>query len=323
MSMVVACALYEHGRRVADLDIAECGRFLRDPNRFVWIGLLEPDRPTLEIVERQLGLHAFAVEDALLPHARAKLDIHDNSLFMVLRTASPVDGEIAFGETHVFAGRGYVVTVRRGASASYAPVRTRCEADPGLLANGEDFVLYAIMDFVVDHLLEVVDAIEPRVEAIEDDVRAGTADRDTIERIAQLRRDLLRVRRASAPLLEVCNRLRRQYVPVIDKEIRPYYADVYDHVLRLNESIDILRELLTGSFESFMLLGSNRQNEVTRQLAGWAAILAVPTAIAGIYGMNFEHMPELREAWAYPAVLLVIVVICGALFARFRRIGWL
>jgi magnesium transporter len=321
---IVGCAGYENGRRIADLDISESGGFAASGfGRFVWIGLYEPDEALLSIVQQQFGLHELAIEDAFRAHQRPKIEVYDRSVFMVLRTAQLVDGKIRFGETHIFVGKGYVVTVRHGASSSYTPVRARCEAAPELLSNGEDFVLYAIMDFVVDNLLAVVDALQPQVEDIEDTVRGGATSRETIERIAELRRDLLRLRRASAPLLEVCNRLQRLHAPVIDEAIRPYYADVSDHVVQVNENIDILRDLLNHSFETFLLLASNRQNDVTRKLAGWAAILAVPTAIAGIYGMNFEYMPELRQPWAYPLVLLTIAGICLSLYLRFRRIGWL
>jgi magnesium transporter len=325
MSMVIACAGYQDGRRVADLDVADCGSFPRDSGRFVWVGLYEPSEELLRILQRQFGLHDLAVEDAFRAHQRPKLDVYGDGVFMVLRTARLVDSGIEFGETHVFAGKGYVISVRHGATSSYKEVRARCESAPQLLKNGEDYVLYAIMDFVVDNYMPIVDAIERQVEEIEDDVQKSTRPlgRKTIRRIAALRRDLLRLRRSAAPLMDVCNKLQRFGVPFIDEEIRPYYADVHDHVIRVNESIDILRDMLASAFDTHLLLAANRQGEVTRQLAGWAAILAVPTAIAGIYGMNFEHMPELRSVWGYPAVLLVILCVCGALYLKFRRMGWL
>lgn len=323
MSMVVACAGYENGLRIADLDLAESGRFASPPNRFVWIGLHEPSVEILQVVQKQFGLHDLAIEDAFRAHQRPKIDVFGDSLFMVLRTAQLMDGTIKFGETHIFAGSGYVITVRHGPSASYKEVRTRSEAAPQLLRNGEDFVLYAIMDFVVDNYMPVVDAIEQQVEEIEDAVRTAAVARETIERIAALRRDLLQLRRTTAPLLDVCTRLQRMDLPCIDEAIRPYYRDVYDHVIRVNETIDILRDMLSAAFETYLLLASHRQNEVTRQLAGWAAILAVPTAVAGIYGMNFEHMPELEEVWGYPAVLVLIAAVCLALFFKFRRMGWI
>jgi magnesium transporter len=274
-------------------------------------------------VQKQFGLHDLAIEDAFRAHQRPKIDVFGDSLFMVLRTAQIIEEKIEFGETHIFVGRGYVITVRHGASASYKDVRDRSEHTPQFLKHGEDFVLYAIMDFVVDNYMPIVDAVEERVEEIEDAVRSGAVSRETIEQIAALRRDLLRLRRVASPLLDVCNRLQRMDLPCINETIRPYYRDVHDHVIHVNESIDILREMLSAAFETYLLLASNRQNEVTRQLAGWAAILAVPTAVAGIYGMNFEHMPELKEVWGYPAVLLLIAAVCLGLFFKFRRMGWI
>ena len=323
MSMIVACAGYENGCRVADLDINQSGTFAKGPGRFVWIGLHEPSEDVLKLVQQQFGLHDLAVEDAFRAHQRPKIEVFDETLFMVLRTAQIIEEKIEFGETHIFVGRGYVITVRHGASASYKDVRDRSEHTPQSLKHGEDFVLYAIMDFVVDNYMPIVDAVEERVEEIEDAVRSGAVSRETIERIAVLRRDLLRLRRVASPLLDVCNRLQRMDLPCIDETIRPYYRDVHDHVIHVNESIDILREMLSAAFETYLLLASNRQNEVTRQLAGWAAILAVPTAVAGIYGMNFEHMPELKEVWGYPAVLLLIAAVCLGLFFKFRRMGWI
>jgi len=323
MPMIMACAGYENGRRVADLELGESGCFAKGPGRFVWIGLHEPDEDVMQVVQQQFGLHELAVEDAYRAHQRPKVEIYDDTLFMVLRTARIVDGRIEFGETYIFVGSGYVITVRHGASASYREVRAQCEHAPQFLKHGEDYVLYAIMDFVVDNYMPIVDAFQQRVEEIEDAVRGGTVSRRTIERISALRRDLLRLRRAASPLLDVCNRLQRMELPCIDDTIRPYFRDVHDHVIHVNESIDILRDQLTAAFETNLLLASNRQNEVMRQLAAWAAILAVPTAIAGIYGMNFEHMPELRQAWGYPVVLAVIGSLCLWLYIRFKRSGWL
>lgn len=323
MPMVIACAGYEGGRRIADLDIAESGSFVTGPGRFVWIGLHEPSADILKVVQQQFGLHELAVEDALKAHQRPKIEVYDDSLFMVLRTAQLDGDEIEFGETHIFAGKGYVISVRHGASATYRIVRERCESAPKMLGHGEDFVLYAIMDFVVDNYMPIVEAIEEKVEEIEDTIHTGAGSEEHIRRIAILRRDLTRLRHVTAPMLELCNRLQRFEMPFIDDAIRPYYSDVHDHVIHVNQGIDILRDMLTTTFETHLLLASNHQNEVTRQLAGWAAILAVPTAVAGIYGMNFEYMPELKTTWGYPAVLLAILAICCGLFYRFRRIGWL
>lgn len=322
-NQVVGCAAYQGGRRVAEVNIEEAEQIDTSSGGFVWIGLYEPDEALLRKVQQRFGLHDLAIEDAHRAHQRPKLEMYGESIFIVLRTAQLVDGRVQCGETHVFAGRGYVVTVRHGASHSYAEVRARCEGKPKLLAKGEDFVVYSIMDFVVDNYFPIVDALEAEVERLDQMVFAEAATRQDIERIYDLRHELATLRRAVAPLQEVCNRIIRFDAPMIDREMNPYFRDVQDHVIRILESIDNLRELLGSALEAYLLLTSIQQGNVMKKLAGWAAILAVPTAIAGIYGMNFENMPELKQPWGYPAVLAAIAGLCGYLYLRFRRAGWL
>jgi len=323
MSQVVASAAYHEGRRVADVPVEEAGAWAARDGHFVWVGLLEPDEALLRRVQRQFALHELAIEDALHAHQRPKVEVYGDAVFLVLRTARLTDGRIHFGETHVFAGRNYVVTVRHGASATYSPVRARCESAPELLRHGVDFVLYAVMDYVVDCYFPVLDALETDVEELEDCLMQRPPSQAEVERISTVRRDLESLRRAASPMLEVCSRLERFPLPMIDEEMHPYFRDVYDHVIRVNEAVVSLRELLSFAFEASMMLASARQNDVTRKLAAWAAILAVPTAVAGIYGMNFEHMPELKWTYGYPAVLAVIAAACVFLYVRFKKTGWL
>lgn len=322
-SSVVASAAYRDGCRVADVPITEAGSWAAREGHFVWVGLHEPDESVLMELKRQFGLHELAVEDALHAHQRPKLEVYGDSLFMVLRTARLEDEALVLGETHIFAGRGYVVTVRHGASTTYSPVRARCESAPKLLKHGEDFVVYAVMDYVVDCYFPVLDQMAGAVDELEARLMLRPPSIAEIERIHQLRRDLERLRRAASPLLDVCSRLERFDLPMIDMDMRPYYRDVQDHVIRVNEHVGSLRELLSFAFETSMILSAARQNDVTRKLAAWAAILAVPTAIAGLYGMNFEYMPELHWRFGYPAALAVIALVCGVLYVRFKRTGWL
>lgn len=323
MSRIVASAAYHEGHRIADVPIDEAGAWAARDGHFVWIGLHEPDEALMRRVQDQFALHELALEDALHAHQRPKIEVYGDALFLVLRTARLTDGRIHFGETHVFAGRNYVVTVRHGASATYSPVRARAESSPELLRHGVDFVLYAVMDFVVDCYFPVLDALEADVARLEQRLLHRPPTQPEVERIAHVRRDLERLRRAASPMMEVCSRLERFPLPMIDEEMRPYFRDVYDHVIRVNESVISLRELLSFAFEASMMLASARQNDVTRMLAAWAAILAVPTAVAGIYGMNFKVMPELEWTFGYPMALGVIATACGLLFWRFKRIGWL
>jgi magnesium transporter len=323
MSMVVGCAAYEEGRRIADLDIDRLTEFESKTGRFVWIGLHEPSAEILRKVQERFGLHDLAVEDALKAHQRPKLEVYGESLFIVLHTAQLVEHKVQFGETHIFAGKGYVISVRHGPSSSYAEVRARCEKTPRMLRQGEDFVIYAIMDFIVDNYLPVVDALEEEIETLEEDIFNDKFERSTVERIYELKRQLLALRRVCAPVAEISNRLMRFDLPLIDKRVYPYFRDVHDHAVLVNDSVDYLRELLNSALDVDLLLASVGQSEVTKKLASWAAILAVPTAVAGIYGMNFEHMPELKWTFGYPVVVAGILVACGFLYWQFKRSGWL
>lgn len=323
MDAVVAAAAYADGRRVADITIEDAGVWARKAGHFVWIGLYEPPEEMLRCIQAQFGLHDLAVNDALNAHQRPKLEIYGETLFVVLRTARLIDGQIGFGETHIFVGDGFVVSVRHGASASYGQPRAVAEATPDLLRHGEDYVLYAIMDFVADNYLPILDSMESEIGALEQTMLLRSPRSSDVERIYQLRRDLANLRRAAAPLQDVCLRLDRLDLPVIDAEVRPYYRDVHDHVIRINESIDALREVLSFSFEAGMMNVAARQTEVTRKLAAWASMLAVPTAIAGIYGMNFEHMPELKWEYGYFMALGAVASIIVGLYIRFKKLGWL
>ena len=320
---VVACGAYADGCKVADVPLDDISDVLKIPGRFVWIGLHEPSEALLKKIQEEFSLHDLAVEDALRAHQRPKLEEYGDALFVVLRTAQLEEAKIALGETHVFVGPRYVVTVRHGASLSYGEVRARLESNPQLLAKGPGYVLYALMDFVVDRYFPIVDALEEELERLEEDIFENRFNEATTARIYELKRELVAGKRAVAPLIEVCNRLVRYDAGLIPDDVRPYFRDVYDHVVRINETIDNLRELLTTALEANLSLIAVRQNEVMKRLAAWAAILAVPTAVAGIYGMNFEFMPELHWRYGYVVVLAVIVGTCGILYWRFRRAGWL
>lgn len=320
---VVASAAYVGGRRIAEIPIGEAGEWSRKPGHVVWIGLHEPSLDLLRQVQAEFGLHDLAIEDALKAHQRPKIEQYGEALFVVARTAQVLEGRITFGETHLFVGRGYVVSVRHGASTTYTPVRERCEAAPKAFSEGEDFILYAILDFIVDNYMPVIEAIQAEVEEIEDSVLGANPSRDEVTRIYQLRRDLLRLRNAAVPLVEVCRRLELPGLPGIDATMQPLFRDVSDHIRRVQEEIESLREVLAFAFETSLMTGQAQQTEITRKLAAWAAILAVPTAVAGLYGMNFDVMPELHWKYGYALVLAVIAVVCGWLYWRFRRNHWL
>ena len=319
------CAAYASGLRVSGVAIEDIGRNLERHDQFVWMGLVEPEQDLLRRVQRQFHLHDLAIEDAYNAHQRPKLEQYEDSLFVVLRTAQLAHEtrKLEFGETHVFVGRNYVVTVRHGSVQSMAGLRARCECTPRLLAQGPGYVLYALMDFVVDQYLPVVQYYEEQVQEIEEEILDGVVSTESTARIYRLKRDLLALRRAVTPLVEVCNRLMRFDFAQVPADTRPYFRDVYDHVVRVNETIDAQRELLTTALEAKLSLMSVAQSEHMKRLAAWAAMIAVPTMIAGIYGMNFQNMPELAWRYGYFASLVVMVLACAALYTGFKRSGWL
>ena len=320
---VIASSVYALGKLVADIPVDEAGAWSKRPGHVVWIGLFEPNPDLLHRVQMQFNLHPLAIEDAGKPHQQPKIEQYGEALFIVARTAQILDGRIAFGETHLFVGKGYVVSVRHGASVSYARVRERCESCPTVLSRGEDYILYALLDFIVDNYAPVLGAINEEVETMEDSILKKELEHAAIDRLYMLRRDLLRLRNAAAPLLDVCQRLEHADVLPIDASMQPLFRDVTDHVRRIKEEIDTLREVLAFAFEASLMTGQINQTGITRRLAAWAAILAVPTAVAGIYGMNFKHMPELEWEYGYFVVVAVILTVCGTLYMRFRKNSWL
>ncbi|MES2820818.1 MAG: magnesium and cobalt transport protein CorA [Pseudomonadota bacterium] len=323
MGQIVAAAVYAKGRKIADISLDEGSAWAAKPGHFVWIGLHEPSPDELSTLQRQFNLHELAISDALERHTRPKLETFGDALFMVLYSPIRNGDKLEFIETQLFAGKGYVISARYGASAPYSLVRQRCEARPLLLEHGEDFVLYALLNFVIENYRPLIEDTHLDLEAIEQLVLDRPLTQADVERIHGLRRDLLRLRRYVAPMNEICQELQRLDFPFIDKHMRPYFRDVAIHVNRLLEDLSGLREMADHAIEIGLLLESSRQSLVQRKFAAWAAILAFPTAVAGIYGMNFEHMPELSWQYGYFGVLGVIATGCTALYVSFKRSGWL
>ena len=291
---------------------------------FDWIGLADPTPEEMDRIARQFGLHPLAVEDALNPRQLPKVDIYGQQLFVVARTAMmAADDTITYGQTAVFLGAQFIVTVRVGSARAHADLRRALEADSDHLAEGADYVLHAVLDFIVDGYLPIADQFEEVAHSIEESAIDQFPDPATIRRIFRLRRELRRFERIIGPMEEMTQRLAEADLPVIDPSARIWFRDVLDHVRRAMARMDGLKETLAAAVETAGLLEQHRQGMITRQLAAWAAILAVPTAIAGIYGMNFDYLPELHWRWGYPMVWVLIITICGGLLWRFRRIGWL
>jgi magnesium transporter len=323
--MIVDCAVYEEGkRRAGELTLHSASQACRQPGAFVWLGLVEPTPDELDSVRREFNLHELAVEDALHAHQRPKLEVYDDTLFVVLKPARYVDSEevVETGEIHLFVSEAFVVAVRHGEASSLKEARKRLESRSDLLAAGTGGVLYAIVDKVVDDYEPVVEGLAYDIQQIEQQV-FSTERTNPAERIYKMEREVLEFSRAVTPLTPAIDRLARGHFALIDGELHEYFRDVHDHLLREGQRIDGFRDLLGTALQANLTQVSVRQNEDMRRITAWVAILAVPTMVAGIYGMNFKHMPELRWTYGYPAVLLLILTICVLLYRRFRRDGWL
>jgi magnesium transporter len=321
--MLVNCAAYENGRKLADIDKSEIRAYLSRPGCFVWVALRDASDAELADMQEQFGLHELAVEDARHGHQRPKIEEYGDSLFVVLHTIEVAGDELRVGELDIFVAGNYVVSVRSQAERGFQDVRARCEREPELLRHGSGYVLYALMDAAVDRYFPALDAIETEVEGIEERIFGGKSARENIEALYYAKQKLATLKHAVAPLLEAVGRLYGGRVPQVCAGMGEYFRDVYDHLVRINSTIDSVRDTVTTAISVNLALITVGENEVTKRLAAYAALVAVPTLIAGIYGMNFEHMPELRWAFGYPASLAAMAAIDGYLWYRFRKAKWL
>ncbi|MHB8885172.1 MAG: magnesium/cobalt transporter CorA [Methylovirgula sp.] len=320
---VIAAYLYRNGQKVEAVSLERPAHCASDRSEFVWIGLFEPSEEELRTLQESFGLHPLAVEDALKAHQLPKVDVYGDQLFIVARTAHLEGDQIAYGETAIFVGETHIITVRHGSARAHTALRAQLEAAPALLSHGVDYVLHAILDFVVDGYLPIVETIEDEVLKIEQQALDAFLSREDVTRLFTLRRQLIKFQRILGPMSELVNKLVHLDLPYLDVEVRPYFSDVLDHVRRVQTTVAGLRDILTSVFEISTLLEQQRQGTITRQLAAWAAILAVPTAIAGIYGMNFQNMPELKTEYGYFIVIGAILALCTTLYIRFKRAKWL
>jgi magnesium transporter len=322
---VVNCVAYDREGRRREISLEAISDVLAaDDGSFVWVGLVEPGEALLDKMQEEFGLHDLAVEDAQHAHQRPKIEPYGDSLFVVAHTAQASSaGGIELGETHAFLGRRYLVTVRHDSSASYALTRARVEREPELLSLGPSYCLYAVLDTIVDNYLPIVDAFSTTLEALEKDIFAEEFHRGTVVRLYALRRELTRMRMAVAPMQDMLAQLTRSHPELVRDEVRPYFRDVLDHVLRVIESTDTTREMLTAAMSVNLSLVTVAQGEVVKRLGAWAALLAAPTLVASWYGMNFAHMPELDGRWSYAVLAGGVAVVCLVLYRLFKRARWL
>jgi magnesium transporter len=321
--MIINCVAYENGRKLADISADDISTYIARPNCFVWVALKEPDPAELQAMQHEFGLHELALEDARHGHQRPKIDEYNGSLFVVLHLIELNNDDLNVGEVAIFAGPKYVLSVRSRAERGLADVRARCEQEPELLRHGAGYVLYALMDAVVDRYFPVLDSIESAIEDIEELIFADQPVREHIEALYSAKRKLMILKHATEPLLEATGKLFGGRVPQLCVALQDYFRDVYDHLLRLNQAIDSLRDMVTTGISVTISLISIQENAVTKRLASYGALIAVPTLIAGVYGMNFQNMPEIAWNWGYPFALLIMTGIDLYLFYRFRKAKWL
>jgi magnesium transporter len=321
--VIVDYAIYEHGRRLQEaLELDQLSERTRPGEAFAWIGLEEPTPEELDSVAREFQLHELAVEDAIHAHQRPKLERYGDSFLMVLKSACvPHREEIDWGEILVFVGETFIISVRHG-KVQLHDVRVQLEQRPEMLAHGPVAALWGIVDRVVDDYGPVVDALEAAAEDVEREVFSGSRT-NPVSRIYGLKREVLELSAAVYPLLEPLDRIAEVMQPLVPEKMQPYFRDVHDHLLKVAGRVHELRELLTSVLTANLTQASFRQNEDVRKISAWAAIVAVPTLVTGVYGMNFEHMPELGWRFGYLLAVLGMALVSSLLYWRFRRIGWL
>ena len=320
--MLVNCAAYQDGKKLGDIKVEEISQYVNRPECFVWVGLKDPLPGELSALQKEFDLHELSVEDARHGHQRPKIDEYGDSLFAVLHNIEFGD-ELKVGEIDLFVGRNYVLSVRNQAEPGFREVRARCEREPDLLKFGSGFVLYALIDAVVDRYFPVLDAIEEEFEEFEAQIFTGVSLRANIEGLYYVRQKLTTLQHAVLPLLEAVGKLYGGRVPQVCAGMQEYFRDVYDHLVRISQSIISQRDTVTTAIQVNVAMITFGETEVTKRLAAWGALIAVPTFIASVYGMNFKTMPELDWIYGYPVALATMLLINVLLYRRFRKAGWL
>ncbi|WP_312517744.1 magnesium/cobalt transporter CorA [Massilia sp.] len=322
--MLINCVAYQEGKKLSDIPVEDISEYLKQPDTFVWVAQRDPAPADIMLMQEEFGLHELAVEDALRGHQRPKIEEYGDSLFVVVQIVELAGDELNIGQLAVFAGENYVLSVRRDANQGFLGVRARAEREPHQLKKGAGFVLYALVDAVVDRYFPVVDALESELESIEDHIFGMQGkQRDNVERLYELKRKAQTLRHAVMPLMDAVGRMYGGRVPGVVHETQEYFRDVHDHLHRIAGRLDAVRDTINTAIQVTLSMLAIEDNEVSKKLASYAAIFAVFTAFAGVWGMNFEFMPELKWKYGYPVALLTMVLVCGLLYRRFKRVGWL
>ncbi len=322
--MLINCVAYQEGMKLADIAVEDISEYVGRPDCFVWVALRDATDDELEVMQREFGLHDLAVEDARHGHQRPKVEEYGSTVFAVMHTVEfTATDALRVGEVSVFVGRNFVLSVRNRSSQNLLGVRARAEQEPHLLRHGAGFVFYAVMDAVVDRYFPIIDALEDELEGIEGRIFVRGSARENIERLYDLKGRIMTLKHAVTPLMESVSKLWSGRVPMVCEGSREYFRDVYDHLVRINGTLDTLRDTIGTAIQVNLSMVTIEESETTKQLAAWAGIFAVATAFAGIWGMNFDYMPELKWKYGYPVALGLIVLTCALLYRRFKRLGWL
>lgn len=321
--MLINCVAYQDGKKLSDIPIVDISEFIILPNAFVWVALKDAEQSELLEMQHEFGLHELAVEDARVGHQRPKIEEYGESLFVVVHSVELIGGEMRIGEVDIFVGDTYVLSNRNNYDQGFGDVRTRCERETKHLELGPAFVLYALMDAIVDRYFPVVDALEAELWKIEEQIFSSPAHRSTLEQLYQLKRKVVLFKNAVAPLMETVGKLDGGRVPRVVANTTEYFRDVHDHLHRINTAIDSIRDTISTAIQVNLSMISLEDNNVNKRLAAWAAIFAVATGLVGVWGMNFEHMPELKWKYGYLLAVSVVLSTCGYLYYRFRKSGWL
>lgn len=320
---VVNCAVYRDGRR-EDIHLDDISEILaHDDGSFVWVGLYEPGEELLDKLQEEFDLHDLAIEDAHSAHQRPKLEAFGNTLFLAAHTAQLIDEHVRFGETHIFYGKRFFVTVRHGASLTFAIVRQKLEREPAILKLGPSVALHGVLDFIVDNYEPIIDDFQDELDDLEHVIFSEDFRKETVQRLYTLRKELTQMRTAVAPMQDILSQLMRSETLGIPDEAKPYFRDVRDHAGRTIDVIDVLRETATAAVSVNLSLVNYAQGEVVKKLAGWAGLLALPTLVASWYGMNFAHMPELQPKYAYPLLIGCVAGACAVLYRYLKKVKWL
>ena len=322
--MLINCVAYQDGQKLNDIPVEEISDYMERPEVFVWVALRGAEPDELKTMQHEFGLHELAVEDASRGHQRPKIEEYGDSLFVVVKTIECRDGDVAVGEVDIFVGQNYILSSRDAESQQgFLGVRARAEREPHMLRLGPAFVLYALMDAVVDRYFPVLDMLETELEKIEELIFSRGKQRDNIERLYELKGKVTTVRHVVAPLMEAVGRLHGGRVPAMCLDTQDYFRDVHDHLHRITASLDTIRDTIATAIQVNLSMTAIEESEVNKRLAAWAAIFAIVTAFAGLWGMNFKYMPELDWKYGYPMALTVMVLVCLGLYRRFKRSGWL